>query len=311
MIDTLKVWTPDYIIKEENKLTFRTDINKETGEILQKQFYNSEDFNLTIDNRGLFIQFSLPKLYGAETNFYPVGYNSYKVVLKTLETTLNDLGILTSLDTFKISRMDLFKNIETKYQFLDYSLVLNSLNLKRTLKRDYGDTYTIMNSLREICFYDKNLETFNKYQKRFFNGNVMRGELRFKTHQENKKRGFDKAIELPEKWNLLKETYHKFMEKVFNREYKSNDEIKNEFLIFSLIREKRFKEVIELLGVKEFIGVKREKLKKVLLEKYTRDGVYKILKRLDEREKELDKYLKDDRFTLLYSELRDKFLERR
>jgi len=55
MIDTLKVWTPDYIIKEENKLTFRTDINKETGEILQKQFYNSEDFNLTIDNRGLFI----------------------------------------------------------------------------------------------------------------------------------------------------------------------------------------------------------------------------------------------------------------
>ena len=309
MIDTLKIFTLDYNIREDNKLTFRVDENRETGEILQKQFYNSDDFNVTVNNKGLFIQFSLPRLSGEETNFYPVDLSCYKMVLRTLESIFNYLGILTSLDTFRISRMDLFKNIEIKYPFLDYSLILNSLNLKRTLKRDYGNTFTMLNSLREVCFYDKNLETLNKYHKVLFDFNVMRGEVRFKTHQENKKRGFDRVDELPDKKDLLKKSYQDFMKMIFNRECNNNnEEIKNELLIYSLIREKGFRKAIEFLGVKEFRGLQKEKLREVLLEQYSRMGAYKMLKILDERERELDKYLKEDKFNILYNEIKDKFL---
>ena len=309
MIDTLKLHTPEFEIKTDNKLIYRVDTNRETGEIKEKKFYNSDNFNLTIDSRGLFIQFSLPKLYGEESNFYPIGFNSCKVVLGEIENLLKDLGVLTSLETFKVSRMDLFKNVETRYPFIDYSLVLHTLHLSRTLRRDYGDTFTIMNKQREICFYDKNLESYLKYKRKFFDGNVMRGEVRFKTHKENVKRGFDRVVEIPEKWDLLKKTYKEFMEKVFNRELEEmRGDIHKELLIYSLIREKGFKKTIEFLGVKEIREIDRMSLKKVLFEKYSKSGVYKMLKQLEEKEKEFDRYLRGDRFKKLYLELREKFL---
>lgn len=310
MIDTLKLYTERYKIKEKNKLICRIDLNNETGEVREKRFYNSDQFNLTIDNRGLFMQFSLPKLYGKESNFKPVNYEQCKEVMNSIERILRDIGVITNINYFKVSRMDLFKNIRTVYPFIDYSFILHTLNLKRTQTRDYGDTYTIMNGQREVCFYDKIKETYLKYRLRLNKINIMRGEIRFKTHKENKKRGFDRVTDIIENWELLEEIYKEIMKKVFNRELEEvkREKTNKELFIYNLILEIGIRKAVEFLGIKELLNIDRERLKKVLGYKYSKSQKYKILKQLEEREKEYRKYIENDKFEELYKELKEKFI---
>ena len=154
MIDTISIGTPEFEVANSNRLTKRTDV-LETGEILEKQFYNSDKFNLTIDNRGFRLHFSLPKLYGLKDNFYPLGENSFEVVMNSLQRNLEDVGVIADLDKAKILRLDIFKNVQTSETFSIYSDVLKSLELKRTHKRDYVDGFLSANTLRELCFYNK------------------------------------------------------------------------------------------------------------------------------------------------------------
>ena len=310
VIDTLKLYTEEYEIKEKNKLICRIDLNNETGEIREKRFYNSDQFNLTVDNRGLFMQFSLPKLYGEESNFNPINYKQCKEVMNSIERILKDIGIITNINYFKVSRMDLFKNIKTVYPFINYSFILHTLNLERTNSRDYGDTYIIMNGQREVCFYDKVKETYLKYKLRLNKINIMRGEIRFKTHKENKKRGFDKVTDIIENWELLKEIYKEIMKKVFNRELEEvkKEKVNKELFIYNLILEIGMKKVIEFLGIREITNIDKERLKKILMNKYCKSEVYRKLKNLKEKEKEYRKYVENDKFEKLYKELKEKFI---
>ncbi len=174
MLDTLKVYTPDFTIKDRARVSVQPGlVDYETGEQKEvslfkdgagrdvygsKAFVNTSQYNLTIQPMGagvqLFLQTSLPKVvkddnYGALTN------SETRQAVQEIGRDLKSRGIGLNLDSCGLSRVDLFKNIIGDNSFLSYSPLFSLLQSKRQHKRDYGTTFTWSNTQREICAYDK------------------------------------------------------------------------------------------------------------------------------------------------------------
>jgi hypothetical protein len=71
---------------------------------------------------------------------------------------LKSIGISTDIQTAKVSRLDVFKTVETEEPFECYHPVLSMLRGQRMAKRDYGTTFLWGNQSQEICAYDKRAE---------------------------------------------------------------------------------------------------------------------------------------------------------
>lgn len=161
MIDTIGIYTERFEHKGDYLEGFKIlqNIDGRTGEVIsQKKVYNDEVLNITEKTGGLFVHFSIPKLYGLDNNFYSLGVGSYKSTEKILLKKLNSLGYEVDLKDFKIGRLDIFKNIELENDFGSYGFIFDYLNYKRTHKRDYIDGFLFTNYNREICFYNKTKE---------------------------------------------------------------------------------------------------------------------------------------------------------
>lgn len=97
--------------------------------------------------------------------------------------------MITDLKSFKVMRLDIFKNVMSDYNFNVYSDILRSLELKRTHKRDYIDGFLSSNTNREICFYNK-IKEMRENKERFTDikeEKIIRGELRLLKHREVKR----------------------------------------------------------------------------------------------------------------------------
>lgn len=321
MIDTIVVGAQDFEILKVNKLILRTDINQETGETLEKYFYNCKTLNLTIDNGGCRLQFSLPKLYGLQDNFYPLGVNSFEVAIPSLERSLQDIGVIADIDTMKVLRLDLFKNVETSKTFNSYADVLRTLDLKRTHRREYSEGFLTSNTLRELCFYNKVRELTESLGSNYVKGvynfnseNIIRGELRFLRHQEVMKNGIEYLKEIPNKWTSLKETYSNYMSDVFKYELPGGDvELKAEVLkalisfAMNSLREQG-REAIKYFGFYPYSFVNRDELLNTLKELYSKKQVYNILADIERHKKKYGEIYKTLEYRRLYSELKEKFI---
>ena len=321
MIDTVSVATSDFEVANSNRLTKRTDV-LETGEILEKQFYNSDKLNLTIDSRGFRLHFSLPKLYGLQDNFYPLGANSFETAMDGLQRNLEDVGVIADLDTMKILRLDIFKNVETSETFSIYSDVLRTLELKRTHRRDYTDGFLTANTLRELCFYNKVRELSESlgslYVRQVYNfsgENIIRGELRFLRHSEVKKNGFDYLNDIKANWNLLKGTYSNYMSEVFKYDFTEGGEIElNEATLRALVNFAKSglitqgRGAIKYFGYYPFIYMNRNELKEALSLHYRKREVFNILSDIERYKKKYSVLYKSLDYKNLYSELKEKFL---
>ena len=321
MIDTITLGTEEFTIQSSNRLIKRIDINQETGEIFEKYYFNNEILNLTVDVRGFRLHFSSPKLYGLRDNFYPLGVHSFKISMATLKRVLEDIGIITDLDKFKVLRLDLFKNVITEKSFDSYSEVLRSLELKRTHRREYSEGFLNANTLRELCFYNKVRElseslgvAYVKQVYGFSNENIMRGEIRFLQHREVKKNNITFLHEIPENWLSLKEVYKNYMREVFKYEFKGGiDDLNSEtlkalinFAMNSLRQEGR--KALKIFGFYPYFFVNRDELLYTLKEHYSRRQAFQILSEIERSKKKYGELYKTLDYKKLYSELKDKFL---
>jgi hypothetical protein len=320
MIDTIQFGiAKDFELSKNNRLKTKTILDNETGEFLQSYFYNDEILNLNIDYKGLSVKTNLSKLYGlGENNFYPLGANSFKTALDTLERAFDSIGIIADLDKAEIWRLDLFKNVETSKPYGVYKDVLGSLNLKRTHSRQYPDSYLIGNGLRELMFYNKVKELEEKLgfayvrQLGFNSENIARGELRFLKHREVKRQGLEYLKEIPDKWNLLKGTYKTYMSEVFKYEFQGGEDLRVETLQ-ALISNAMISLVLQGKGAIKYYGyypysfVNRDDLLNALLSHFSRDRSYKILAEIERFKKH--SLIRDVNYKKLYDELKAKFTE--
>ena len=217
MIDTLKVYSHDFAIKDGANLIIQPNtIDYSTGDIQEvelfkdgfnrpvygsKAYVNSDRYNLTIKGmpKGgvcLFLQMSMPKAYKGE-NYYPLSDGETQDTLIKVQDDLQDKGIGINLGKSKVSRLDVFKNISASELFSSYVPVFQLLKAKRQLRRDYGTTFLWENTRREICVYDKLIEMENRgiethrypansirFEYRLKNSGVCAQELKMETFSE-------------------------------------------------------------------------------------------------------------------------------
>jgi len=200
MLDTLKVYTDDFVIRDDAEIVIMPSvINYKTGETDNKKlfqrssgqwvkgskaFLNADNFNLTIkpnnltDSSYIWVSLSVPKFLTGD-NFYPLDDNDAKGLPSGLETELKNRGIGLNADNLKISRLDTFQNVYASETFNDYIPVFQLLRAKRQNRRDYGSTFLWENSYRELCIYDKLTEVQNRgYQVEGYPKNTIRFEYR-------------------------------------------------------------------------------------------------------------------------------------
>lgn len=165
MIDTIKIKTDKFRVKEVKGLKSKSITDMRTNEIEKEVFFwdmkevglgYSENVNIEIKRGYLSISFSLPKLLNGGINIESVDVKDFIEGLKKVEVLLERLGIEhADIRNFLISRLDVAGSIETEYDFDMYQDIFKMMSVSRTTKRDYGSTYTIGNKQWEICFYDK------------------------------------------------------------------------------------------------------------------------------------------------------------
>jgi hypothetical protein len=306
MLDTLSIGTSEFDISRENKLIMRVDTYNETNTSFKKYFFNSEEIYLTIDDKGLRLHFSLPKLL-YKNNFYPIKEKDFQIAIDNLDERIRDLGVITDLKSFKVMRLDIFKNVMSDYNFNVYSDILRSLELKRTHKRDYIDGFLSSNTNREICFYNK-IKEMRENKERFTDikeEKIIRGELRLLKHREVKKNNITLLKEIPDKWSDLKEVYKQYISEVFKGDM--NGDIDKETIILEMIKKEK-KKAFDKFKYIPLFNIERDKLKQALSDVYQKRDVYYILKKIDRDKKELGKYFKSLEYRKLFTEIKDKFL---
>jgi hypothetical protein len=233
MVDTLVLNLEKFDIGSRHKLTIQPpaiqpggvivgDFNIQ-GVLAAKAWHNADKFNVTVKPAygspgkiSAFVQTSLPR-YQAANNTQAVGQQQAKEILQHLEHDLSEIGINSKVNAANISRLDLFRNAETKYSFDTYSPVLNLLEGKRMKSQEFGGQgFMYRNTKHEIVAYDKLKEMLHKDKKvnldKYQDKNLLRFEYRLKSHDKvSDVVGFETAKELIDNYTGLDTIYSNSM----------------------------------------------------------------------------------------------------
>ncbi len=233
MIDTLKIYTHDFSVKDSAELIIQPNtIDYSSGEVVEtplfrtsanktifgsKAYCNNETYNLTI--KGMpkggtvcFIQTSLPKACKGE-NYYSLSSAETKETFEKLQNDFTERGIGLNLGQCRLSRVDSFKTVPCSEMFYSYVPLFGLLRAKRQNRRDYGTTFTWSNTRREVCVYDKIAEMQNRGLPVVrYPANSMRFEYRLKTSGVCKDEyGFDNFQALVNNLDGVKQVYENAM----------------------------------------------------------------------------------------------------
>ena len=228
MIDTLKVHLEDIEVKDGANLIIQpSPYDVGTGELLAdyplyqdeagkvisgaKGYINNERWNLTLRaglREGAFVHFSIPKLINGN-NFYPTSREQASEAISQVGRELWDSGVHCEINEGEMSRVDTFGNIQTEEAYSAYTPLFNLMKAKRQYKRDYGTTFSWMNTQQELTIYDK-LEEMRR------RGGMTEGypdrTMRFEYRLLNKRKiqnilGFSAVKDIPERWDDIGEKY--------------------------------------------------------------------------------------------------------
>lgn len=224
MIDTIKIKLskfkilPNHNLKEknieiiENKNSSKSTLNK--SRVSRKYNELSGDFeNIYVripNNKSLFIDCSLPKIFSDLHNLYPL--NKFQIIqtLNKINKILLKNGVKTNVFNGTLCRLDLCKNIQLKYEFHTYDKLLI---LFRPEGREENSFYWISKPVNSIisteinkkkkkksnsCFivYDKTKEIrenqkyhteendIARFEYRMLNTNKVITDLKFNTIKE-------------------------------------------------------------------------------------------------------------------------------
>jgi len=118
--------------------------------------FNAPKYKVDIYNGRIVIQFSSPKI-ATGSNYYTSTKAEYEQSLHKVEKDLKEHGILTSLPSSNLSRLDLTTTENMDHKFSTYMPVLSMLSGTRAKnKRQYqAQTMQWDNSQYQVCCYDK------------------------------------------------------------------------------------------------------------------------------------------------------------
>ena len=254
------------------------DLNGEdiTG---SKAILNRENYQVTIDARGLYTQLSVPK-YARGSNYRLSDKREATEVMKDLERSLNDEGIkLNILDAIP-GRLDGCKNVSLNNPTGNYLSFMQNLNGSR-MKSNSGYSNGIKrtghqwsNTRQEIICYDKRLEMQSR--KAPVTGlpkNVLRFEHRLRNGKKIKDAlGFHTVKDLINNFGDIEQNYNKVLrESIFK--YDADDKrlfsskTIEQYLYHSLINYKRSKFqrfAVDILFSKENLIIDEQSLFEML-----------------------------------------------
>lgn len=191
-----------------------------------KAILNRDNYQVTIDSRGLYIQLSIPK-YARGSNYKLSDVNETREVINDLEKSLFSEGIKLNIKNAIPSRLDACRNVQTKLSTGNYFSFIPSLGGSRlNQKSGYSEGvkrtgYQWGNSQQEIVCYDKRVEM--ETRKESLAGipkNVLRFEHRLRKGRKIKNAlGFNTLNDLLNEFGSIEENYHKVLkETIFKYE---------------------------------------------------------------------------------------------
>ena len=258
-VDTLKLRLKDCeIIRDANirvdpaTIDYRTGlpINERglfidpSGNIVtgDKAYCNTPEFNFDMTFKGIYIQFSAPKVHSGGVNnlLAPNSRNDFKATIERVENEMYNNGIKANLFNGFLSRVDLFKMIKSDYQYSNYAGVYGNLLPSRKRLLDLGyDSFLYTNGQGQICFYDKHKEMIDKHNTAFnCPNNSHRHEIRFTSARSNRANlKIDTCSKLVEIYEELPERISKELSKVFKwkpEQFKTglNEDFVNDLLVY-------------------------------------------------------------------------------
>lgn len=167
----------------EGEIVESTLFTDSKGEVKgTKAIYNSILANVTIDPRGLKLEYNPSKL------LHPYHLNndnqSLKEIYTAIKADLKDNGILLPLEVeLSVSRLDIARNEQMSRPIGFYAPLFSSLKGKRQSNKEYPNSYYFYNKSQESNFYDKEKALEFEYKGRNvpeIEPHTMRGELRAK-----------------------------------------------------------------------------------------------------------------------------------
>lgn len=180
-----------------------------------KAILNRDNYQVTIDARGCYIQLSIPK-YARGSNYRLSDKRESIEVLNNLERTLADEGISLNIQEAIPGRLDACKNISLEHSTGNYFSFIPSLGGSRmNAKSGYNDGikrtgFQWSNSRQEIVCYDKRIEM--QTRKEAITGipkNTLRFEHRLRNGRKIKEAlGFNTVADMLKDFGRIEENYN-------------------------------------------------------------------------------------------------------
>ena len=149
----------------------------------ESAFYNNPLWQFDRNKFGAFVKLSIPLVHnnGSNNILPPKSKKEVTAVFERVESEMLNKGIKASLLDNNLSRVDIFKMIESNYEYGNYGAVYKALNVSRKSKREFGnDSHYWKNAQSEFVIYDKYKEVFAKHGNTFsLPQNSHRHETRF------------------------------------------------------------------------------------------------------------------------------------
>lgn len=177
MIDTVTIFSTSFRVKKENKLDICM-VNYDPSRFDKPRYFFSflEDgsycfaynvsalcngFRIRIYNIGGFnssslnISFEIPSLFEGH-NLNPIGTEQVRQIEGKLKDVLDSVGIEVDLKSFKIKRIDLFKNIALDHEVEEYAYIMNYIkSIQAGALTKIEDTTYKGNESYKVALYDK------------------------------------------------------------------------------------------------------------------------------------------------------------
>lgn len=242
MVDTIKLFTRDFKIRNRNPLTVvPPKIDASTGEEIsgsilwfkdngdpivgERAYFNLRDkWRITIKGERLYIELSIPKYVSinanasGSSNLDPVSKDQAQNALSRVQSELKFKGItIDEIENCQISRLDIFKNIKLDKPFEEYLPILSELPISKMEQKTYRTSSSWVNTRHSLNIYDKTKEIESRTQevvRTEIRSNIIRCEYQMKKADKVRKVlniPFGYVHELWEVWDNLGNILHQFL----------------------------------------------------------------------------------------------------
>lgn len=331
MIDTIQLRLLDYKIRQDNSLTIYPSpyqiingyIVKDNEMVLyeskefvlvgSKAVYNNDLINFDIKqfNNDVLcsVHFSAPKIKSiGDNNFNSINKNDLIDIAIDVEKQLKLAGIDVNIKKAKLSRIDLFKNVKTKFNIIEYKDIFELFNMKRQneiVNRSYYTTFYKGNKSRMLVIYDKVNEMKVKGKDIDIKDNIIRFELRhFKNKNINNYINCDSYNDLIDNFDNINGYYNEYLRGLFKDIRINNNDLLS-YVDYFVNNEYGFSNYIRHIGYLQLSNIDIDKLKYLLVNKfnYSKGAVSQIIDKIN-KAKILHNKIKNNSLIDKYNELR-------